>query len=197
MRKMEERTCKHCNKAFMSRTESRTVYCSRQCSGLAHSIIKHGCYHCDNPVKNNRCEFCSRECAIQARHKKTVVRINCVVCGKVFDRHKCHLREYNFCSCKCNGQWQSACLAGKNSPHYYPIGTVAYRTLNGRVRAWIKVGNKKWILRAHHNLNSHGVAVPKNKVIHHRDKDALNDSIANLEILTRAEHINKHRNDLY
>ena len=44
--------------------------------------------------------------------------------------------------------------------------------------------------------NYYNVQLTKNDIIHHKDGNKLNNDISNLERLTRAEHINKHRNEL-
>jgi len=39
----------------------------------------------------------------------------------------------------------------------------------------------------------HNVKLTSNDIIHHKDGNKLNNSINNLELLTRSEHINRHR----
>ncbi len=68
---------------------------------------------------------------------------------------------------------------------------------NSTYRWWIKIEQpNKWIEYAKWLwVSSHG-PVPDGYVVHHIDKDSLNDSLDNLESLTRKEHINKHRTEL-
>ena len=40
-------------------------------------------------------------------------------------------------------------------------------------------------------------AIPENCIVHHIDEDKLNWSITNLELLNRADHMNKHRNIIH
>ena len=53
---------------------------------------------------------------------------------------------------------------------------------------WIEFARVVWEL-------GHG-KVPTGLLIHHRDRDTLNDVLSNLEILTRAEHLNEHRSEI-
>ncbi len=76
------------------------------------------------------------------------------------------------------------------------IGTVKIRTRrrDKNPRAWVKVGwPNVWKLRAVINWESAFGKVPAGSLIHHKDRNALNDDINNLELMTRAEHLKEHR----
>ena len=66
---------------------------------------------------------------------------------------------------------------------------------NQRVRVKIAHPNK-WKMRSVKVWEDHHGPVPTGKIIHHDDRNTMNDSIENLLCLTRAEHIEEHRNDL-
>lgn len=86
---------------------------------------------------------------------------------------------------------------GCKSLRKLPIGTVTVRTDHqGRSRRFIKVADPNvWILHAVYVYeNEHG-RIPAGCVIHHRDRDSMNDDIYNLEALTRAEHLDEHREE--
>lgn len=88
---------------------------------------------------------------------------------------------------------------GRRSEKWVPVGTVTIRTdKQGNDRAYVKVAEpSKWRERAAVNWELfHGKPLPKGKVVHHRDRNTLNDSSANLQALTRAEHIKVHREEL-
>ena len=78
------------------------------------------------------------------------------------------------------------------------VGTVTFRTdNNGKLRAWVKIADNKddhdWELRAIVVWeNQHG-EVPKGSVVHHKNRDAVDDRIENLQVMTRAEHLKEHR----
>lgn len=88
---------------------------------------------------------------------------------------------------------------GRQSENWMPVGSVTVRAdKQGKDRAWVKVAEpNKWVLRAVMNWESFfGRKVPNGKVIHHKDRNPLNDAPANLQALTRAQHIAVHREDL-
>jgi hypothetical protein len=79
-----------------------------------------------------------------------------------------------------------------------PVGSETVRTdPKGKRRAWVKVGEpNRWRLRAVVVWERENEPVPKGMVVHHKDRNSLNDRLANLEILTRAEHANEHRSEV-
>lgn len=67
----------------------------------------------------------------------------------------------------------------------------------GEIRCFVKVAHpNSWMLRAHHVWIAEKGDIPKGNLIHHHDRDPLNDDISNLRCLTRKEHIDEHRDDL-
>lgn len=93
---------------------------------------------------------------------------------------------------------QSEFKKGMISNHYLPVGTVRERTRqrDGKTRAYIKVGEPSvWKLRCVVVWEKHNGPVPKGVVIHHKDRDTLNDDIDNLEALSRADHLATHRGE--
>lgn len=158
---------------------------------------------------------CSRDC------RKFGKEIACDCCGKIFYKKKVFLTsQRNFCSSECskkntvfkkgNDPWNkdlkgihlsisSEFKKDKISLTKCPIGTVKVRVRNrdNRPRAFIKICQpNKWELRAKWIWMIHHGEIPKGYVIHHKDRDTLNDSIENLECLTRSEHILEHSQDL-
>jgi hypothetical protein len=92
-------------------------------------------------------------------------------------------------------------VPGQPGLHKVPVGTVTIRYDNetGTPRAWIKVAEPaKWLPRAVVTWTAAGRKIPKGKFLHHKDGDATNDgpgSLDNLELVTRAEHLEIHRPD--
>jgi hypothetical protein len=78
-----------------------------------------------------------------------------------------------------------------------PIGTVRIRTRHkrsGEQRAWVKVAEpNEWKLRAQVVWEEHHGPIPRGMVVHHRDENKLNDAIENLQLLTKAKHLDEHR----
>jgi len=77
------------------------------------------------------------------------------------------------------------------------IGTIKLRTRhsrNGICRAWMKVEEpNKWRLRSVVIWESANGPMPNGMLIHHKDGDTLNDSLGNLVLLSKAEHLAVHR----
>ena len=78
-----------------------------------------------------------------------------------------------------------------------PIGTVRLRLCKDKgYRAFVKVADPNiWRLRATVVWESVHGSVPYGHIIHHQDRDTLNDSIDNLACLSRAEHLAEHRRE--
>jgi len=79
-----------------------------------------------------------------------------------------------------------------------PLGTVKVRVdKQDKPRAWVKVADpNKWRMRAVVVWElAHG-PLGKGLLVHHKDRNTLNDTIENLQAMTRAEHIAEHRRDL-
>lgn len=88
---------------------------------------------------------------------------------------------------------------GRQSLRKMPIGsvTIRQRKRDKKPRAWVKIAEPNiWRERAKVVWEDARGPLPKGYVIHHRDRDTLNDALHNLQALTRAEHINEHRHDL-
>lgn len=88
---------------------------------------------------------------------------------------------------------------GRKSERWLPVGTETVRLdKNGAPRCHVKIAEPNvWQLRAVLVWErENGGKLPEGMVVHHRDRNSLNDDIENLEALTRAEHIAEHRAEL-
>jgi hypothetical protein len=164
-------------------------------------------------VANGKRPLCSKACQI-----KKIPRA-CTACGKVFvcPAHRiCQERVY--CSNGCaratyfasgSVPWNKGMEGIHLSPETefkkgharntrMPIGAVRLRTHKGDSRrAWIKIAEpNKWELRAKIVwIAAHG-PIPKGMIVHHRDRNTLNDELSNLELMTRADHLSEHREEI-
>lgn len=89
--------------------------------------------------------------------------------------------------------------AGQDAHNRLPVGSVSVRreTHTGLNRAWIKTAEPNvWRKRAVVVWEAVNGPVPRGSVVHHRDRNSLNDDIENLQALTRCEHADEHRNEL-
>jgi hypothetical protein len=88
---------------------------------------------------------------------------------------------------------------GQDAHNRLPVGAVTVRreTHTGLDRAWVKTAEPNvWRKRAVVVWEAANGPVPRGSVVHHRDRDSLNDAIENLQALTRKEHADEHRGEL-
>jgi hypothetical protein len=88
---------------------------------------------------------------------------------------------------------------GHPSHNKLPVGSVRERreTHTGLMRAWVKVAEPNvWKTRAVIVCESIHGPLPRGYVVHHKDRDSLNDNPLNLVALTRKDHQNEHRLDI-
>jgi len=88
---------------------------------------------------------------------------------------------------------------GMDAHNRLPVGSVSVRreTHTGLDRAWVKTAEPNvWRKRAVLVWEAEHGPVARGLVIHHRDRDSLNDAPTNLQALTRKEHTDEHRGEL-
>lgn len=91
-----------------------------------------------------------------------------------------------------NTEFQS----GNTPANHLPVGSVTIRTAkrSGEQRAFVKIAEPNlWRLRALVTWETRHGPIPKGKLVHHRDRNPLNDDPGNLELQTRAQHLLEHR----
>ena len=148
----------------------------------------------------------------------------CVSCGKSFWPR--WGRQMKFCSMACVwkhnkenpnwGTWKKGCVSpnrGRKGVHFSPatefkkgqrgitrvgLGTETVRLdKSGIGRRWIKVQEPNvWIEYAKYLWCYIIGDIPVGLLVHHRNEISLDDRIENLDLVTRAEHINAHREQL-
>ena len=88
--------------------------------------------------------------------------------------------------------------APQKPPRWRPPGPVAIGSVRtrpdpaGTLRVWVKVSHRRWRPRAVIVYELHHGPVPAGCVVHHRDRNSLNDAPDNLMALTRAAHAAEH-----
>ena len=87
---------------------------------------------------------------------------------------------------------------GRKSDCKADIGAVRTRTdKQGHKRIWVKVNDNgssyDWELRAMVLWTAANGELPLGWVVHHKNRDTLDDSMANLEAMSRAGHLKIHR----
>lgn len=79
------------------------------------------------------------------------------------------------------------------------VGTIRIRreTHTGLMRAWVKISEPNvWKKRAVLVWESVHGPLPKGLVVHHCNRNSLDDSIKNLQGMSRRDHVNEHREEL-
>jgi len=88
---------------------------------------------------------------------------------------------------------------GRNSLTKLPLGSVRIRYFkrSRSHRAFVKTAEPNiWKLRCYVVWEKTYGLIPKGLLIHHIDKNTLNDNLTNLALINRASHINRHRLEL-
>tara|TARA_R100001244_G_scaffold2541_1_gene3930 strand:- start:9295 stop:9837 length:543 start_codon:yes stop_codon:yes gene_type:complete len=86
---------------------------------------------------------------------------------------------------------------GQRGRNWMPVGSETVRTCKGgHRRAFVKLAEPNvWRERAIVVWEAVNGPLPEGMVVHHEDRDPLNDDLGNLTALTRAEHLAEHRNE--
>lgn len=84
---------------------------------------------------------------------------------------------------------------GQKGINWMPVDSVTERKdKNGLMRKWIKIQEPNiWIEYAKYIWIQKNGKIPKGLLVHHVDRNSLNDGIENLSLLTRKEHFEIHR----
>lgn len=165
---MPERPCEHCGQSFTYKAsrEGRARFCSQRCLGYANK----------ERLERQRAEV------FAATGSRTF---------GVEPWSKTHAKGLHLSP-------RSEFAAGHTPRNKLPVGTVTVRNdKNGRPRAWVKVAEpNRWKLRAVVTWEATHGQLPKGQLVHHCDRDSLNDRLENLQALTSSQHAKEHEQDL-
>jgi len=156
------------------------------------------CHGCNKEIykqlwqlKNTKKHYCSQKCT------STSLKLYCATCSKEVQIPKWRLNRIKsgrvYCNTKCQHKGLSLFNSMENNSRYVGV----YISEGYKM---IKIAPGKF--RAEHVLvmEKHlGRKLKSNEVVHHKDEDRLNNSIDNLQVMTRAEHARHHgliRNNL-
>ena len=166
---------------------------------LSKSLKSQPCARCSKPTParvGRATKFCSRECESADRSQRMsgnkfragLKPVNAYVPGH---------RSWNTGMKGIHLSPATEFKPGPRPDKRDPIGTVRHRTHKGETRAWVKVADPNvWRLRAVVSWEFANGPVPKGYLVHHKDRNKLNDDPANLELMTRAQHILEHHKEL-
>lgn len=153
-----------------------------------------------------------------------MIKTNCENCNKELNKFKSQIPKSGkaFCSLSCSTSYRNKFefnpshtrnLSGENNPMFGKGHLIAGKKngMYGRVKeqnpAWSGGRHKRSdgyyrilidgerVLEHRHVLISNGLNI-NGSVVHHKNKDRADNTIANLEVMSQSEHITKHREDL-
>jgi len=87
---------------------------------------------------------------------------------------------------------------GQESNRKLPVGSVRIRSFkrSKRKQAFVKIAEPDiWKLRCVVVWEERFGPIPKGLILHHIDRDTLNDSLTNLCLMSRASHMREHRHE--
>ena len=155
---------------IVSETSSKFI-CKCDFCGKDFSDYKSNRNH--NPPK-----FCSSKCYHDSTRSMPIYKI-CEYCGKEIVLNA-KTKNRRFCSIKCSN---------------------SYRCEHTQKKTYLKKGYKCLWIKGRGDVQEHiylmeqhlGRRLRKDEVVHHKDFNKLNNSISNLQVMTRAEHSLLHR----
>jgi len=63
---------------------------------------------------------------------------------------------------------------------------------------WVKIGSPNiWVQRARKVVLDAGNKLTNSKIVHHENRNTLDDNLKNLKIVTRGQHVNLHREEFH
>lgn len=183
---------------------------------------KRNCYICGKEViitKRGRINqervFCSNTCVSKANKKAP--NCKCIVCGKEYHRPQSHFTRYNsnYCSYECAYEHKKIKMKGSGNHQYGLKGNK-----NSSWRSDEKISNygyklirvldhpfrnsddmvfehrliaEKYLLTEQNSIMIDGKRyLSREYEVHHKDMNRLNNSVDNLVVLTKGQHVSLH-----
>lgn len=92
---------------------------------------------------------------------------------------------------------ESEFKAGRVGEKHLPVGAITVRTHRGVDRRFIKTSEPNvWVPYARYVWEKEFGEIPDSWVVHHKDRDTLNDEIGNLQAMSREDHAREHYGEL-
>lgn len=187
--KKHEYVCIVCGKTFFS-THKGKKFCSASCFGQKMKRPDRKCETCGKMFypKRNTTKFCSNECAWKAKTNR--IQCNCDNCGKELNLIPALMKKkHHFCDKKCKGEYTTKTKTGvlRNDGICEHSGYTFIYQSKKHYRGQHRLVMEQYL----------GRPLRSDEIVHHKDGNKRNNDISNLEIVTRAEHINIHRTELH
>ena len=131
-------------------------------------------------------KYCSRKCAGKAcatKYNAARPEKICVLCGKKFKPQPSR-KNAQYCGIVCSNTAKARAHSARHGDSMRGIPT-------GSGKSYVKEGG-----RHQHRVvmeRELGRVLDSNELVHHLDKNIKNNQIENLQLVTRAEHLNIHR----
>lgn len=166
-----------------------------------HAFMEKSCDQCGRsyrckPSHAERRRFCSKRCLgisngerLQAQRAEYAARTGSRNFG-VEPWSKTHAKGRHLSPA-------SEFKRGQRPANLMPVGSVTIRKTKSGRRAFVKVAEpNRWKERATVVWEATHGPLRKGRVVHHRDRNPLNDELSNLEALTRAQHAEEHQQEI-
>ena len=193
---MKYTKCLQCGKDLSSRQSNRGFrFCSHSCANTNSApkrtvgkMAERICIVCGKKMQflesvirvrersGRKIKYCSRACSNEGA--RTGKEIPCPVCGEMF-----YTTRRKYCSTKCMGVAKTNNYKGKKSGSWYENGyKVLYIDGRESIKEHIYIMEK-----------SLGRKLDHKEVVHHKNEIKDDNSIDNLQLMTRSEHSEYHR----
>lgn len=163
--------------------------------------IKKNCLICNKeffvvPAKEERAKYCSKACLGKANAKRLNGNQYAAGSGPNSGSFKQGNIPWNKGLKGIHLSPDSEFKPGRREKHYVPIGTMTIRAdRSGNQRKWIKTIDG-WFQFANILYTQKHGPIPDGSVVHHKDRNTLNDSLDNLMVMTRSQHLEEHRSEI-
>lgn len=175
-------------------------------------------FECQNfRIMNRSNLFCSKRCEGQYRKNQTELNCECEVCGVKFHRKAYYVKKVKHvcCSKQCDSILRKTTFSGANNHQYglkgdknsswksnERVSSYGYRLIRDLDHPFKNSDDfvfehrllaDKYLLTDENNVEINGKRYLKPEyIVHHIDKNRLNNDINNLRVMTLQEHIILH-----
>lgn len=166
--------------------------------------------------------FCCKKCEGEYRRKQSELNCTCPICGKKFHRKNSKVEKTKnvCCSMVCANQLRKTTMSGENNHQYGLLGSqnstwksderissYGYKLIRVLDHPFRNTDDfvfehrlvaEKYLLDDNNSIIVDGIKYLKPElVVHHIDKNRLNNSPDNLIVMTREEHTAYHKKHTY
>ena len=188
--------CEECGNYYYRRSDKKSKYCSPICVGVQFKVDKTRiCPICNSEFQyRNKTEiYCSNKCSGISK-RGDVINTQCAFCGKEMNKRKWELNGSvnNFCNKECYYEYiRENPKTGEYHPNwnggvYMQDGYKSLKQEDGSYKFEHRIVMEEYL----------GRELSSDEIIHHIDGNRSNNDISNLQLLSRTEHIEIHREDL-